>query len=246
MLNEFLKNSIGPGKNFQKLNDLYIETLELSRKLLATKSLDDAPCKVQTYEIKTFFNSLDPAVIILIDRIRQAKVEFFSTIPALRELLDKNKKLKDKISDLIYEYVFSGFAITFLDYILKYREEIAWGGKSIRADLLYEKFSKRAAAFRIPEMHDFFTNSDTSDVADLFKFLFDYMYEQFLSLAPQLKKISHNIEMLVRELIEKSPLEGMILFETYKDWITQKFEARDNSLELDLDQIVKGVKKDEA
>ena len=242
MLNEFLKNRVGGGGNFRKLNDLYLEVLELSRKMLDTKSLSDAPEKFRKDEIKIFFNALDPAVIILIDRIRQAKVEFFSSIPALREIFKKNKKTRDKISELIYEYVFCGFAISFLDYILKNRgEEILWGGKSIRADILYEKFSQRNAGFRIPEMHEFFTSNQTADIADLFKFLFDYMYEQFLINMPRLKKNDSNIEMPVKELIEKSPIEGMILFETYKDWVNQKFEIKDNCLEVDLHQIIKGV-----
>ncbi|HBC73326.1 MAG TPA: hypothetical protein DC017_00435 [Candidatus Wallbacteria bacterium] len=204
--------------DFQKLNELYIEVLKINRALLNGGYRLAAPLlKTASPETNIFFGELNVSLVELIDKVRQLKLEILDNIPHASKILNIGNENYDRISDAIYEYVFSGFAICMLESIIK--NKIKGGDKKIliNAETVWEIFTVKLSAFRLPQMNSFFNDPENADVASMFNLMFDSVYDGLKKEITGLENLKHNIGVFVREIIEKSIIEGMLLFLSYEE-----------------------------
>ncbi len=208
----------GVTKNFNKLNELYIEALKINRALLGGGYRLAAPLiKSASPETVVFFDGLNVSFVELIDRIRQLKLEILDNIPHASTVLNESNDNYDKVSEAIYEYIFSGFAICMLEKII--REKITAGGNKvlINADAVWEIFTAKLSSFRLPQLNTFFSDPVNADIAAMFNLMSDSTYDALKKNIAGLECLKHNIGVFVREIIEKSIIEGMLLFISYEE-----------------------------
>ncbi len=205
-------------ENFNKLNELYIQALKINRALLDGGYRCAAPLiKAAAPETLVFFGELSVSFVELIDRIRQLKLEILESIPHASSVLNESGDNYDKVSKAIYEYVFSGFAICMLEKII--REKIT-SGKSkvlINAEAVWEIFTVKLSDFRLPQLNSFFSDPANADIAAMFNLMSGTTYEALKKNIDGLECLKHNIGVFVREIIEKSIIEGMLLFFCYEE-----------------------------
>ncbi|HOD41045.1 MAG TPA: hypothetical protein PKL57_10830, partial [Candidatus Wallbacteria bacterium] len=58
---------------------------------------------------------------------------------------------------------------------------------------------------------------DNADIASMFNLMFDSVYEDLKKDIAGLDDLKHNIGLFVREVLEKSLIEGMLLFISYEE-----------------------------
>lgn len=174
-----------------------------------------AEASSQSHETGLFFGALDASLLVMIDRIRDAKLEIFDSLPGVSDITG-NEDFRGKLSEALFEYIFSGFAICFLDRILA--DGVGSYGKySITPDYLWEIFSARSLEFKVPELHEFFTGRRDRGVATMFKLMFDCMYERLNVIVPAFSALEGNVAVVAREIVERSMIEGMVLFRSYDE-----------------------------
>ncbi len=208
----------GVTSNFKKINELYIEVLDINRALFNGGYRNAEPLiKKATPEAMVFFGVLDVSFVELIDRIRRLKLEILDNIPRVPELIESKETAGDKISEAIYEYIFSGFAICMLEKIV--REKIESGGRKIliNADAIWEIFTSKLYSFKLPQLNGFFNDPANADIAAMFNLMSDSTYESLKKEIAGLENLKHNTGFFVREIIEKSIIEGMLLFYSYEE-----------------------------
>jgi len=214
---------------FSKLNDLYLKVLNINRGMLDGRSSDFLARNCQDREVALFFTALDITLIILMDRIRQIKLEIFENIPQVQKMFSADHEVREKLSELIYEYVFSGLAICFLDNIIKNDGKIYRLDATITPEVVWDIFSQKTAGFKIPDMHEFLYEDENSDVSSMFKLMFDSMYDRLKLQIPSFYSLKDSLNILAKELIEKSLVEGMLVFKSYEEAVSQITDMRINS-----------------
>jgi len=203
--------------DFSKLNDLYLKVLAVKNNvgsLIYEKDRAEAEASRLDPEVRSFFRLLDSNILIMIDRIRETKFEVFDSLPMVSDIL-KDEKLRETLSEILFEFVFSGLAICFLDSILK-KSTGARGKYSITSDYLWEIFSEKSLKFKVPEMHEFFTGPENRDISSMFKLMLDCMYDRIVEKVPSFSELEGQIADIVREVVERSMVEGMLLFRSYE------------------------------
>ncbi|HPG56986.1 MAG TPA: hypothetical protein PKW98_04160 [Candidatus Wallbacteria bacterium] len=207
-----------PTADFPKLNECYIQVLKINRALLNGGYRAAAPIlKDAAAEVTFFFGEMNVSFVELIDKIRQLKLEILESIPHASRVFNSKSEYYDRLSDAIYEYVFSGFAICMLEKIIK--KKITAGPKKtlISAAAVWEIFTSKLAFFRLPQQHNFLNDPDNADIASMFNLMFDSVYEDLKKDIAGLGDLKHNIGLFVREVLEKSLIEGMLLFISYEE-----------------------------
>lgn len=208
----------GVSPDFKRLNELYIEALKINRALLNGGYRTATPLiKAAAPETNVFFGELNVSFVELFDKVRQLKLEILDSVPRAAEIINENNDNIDKISDAIYEYIFSGFAICMLKKII--RGEIKASDRKILIDAgaVWEIFTKKLSEFRLPQLNTFLNDPANADVASMFNLMFDSIYDGLKKDIPGLDGLKHNIGVFVREVIEKSVIEGMLLFVSYEE-----------------------------
>gem|GEM_PF-3922451 len=211
-------NPVVSRHDIEKINKLYIEILNINRAMLKDSGTSfSVIAGGSSYEAKLFFGNLDSTLIELFDRIRNFKLDILSNIPKMDPGLFANKKKIEKIANAIYEYVFSGFAICMIEEIIHRKRDFTAGHLFIAAEPVWDIFTARLSGFRVPQMHEFFNNPQNAEIAAIFNLMFDSMYESLKKDVPELGELKENLNLFVKEVIEKSIIEGMLLYRSYEE-----------------------------
>lgn len=206
-------------KDVSKLSNLYTEAIKINRNFLTNdfNTISDL-LKKSSIEVQLLFNEVTHSIIELINRIRNFKLEILMNIPHVNDILSKKKNYQ-KLSNLIYEYIFSGFAICMLKHITNCNKSNKIKKKPVVIDVntIWEIFATKAAHFKIPQVHTFFSNPKNSDIVLMINLLFSLVSNDLKREINDFNKLDDELIVFICDIVEKSLIEGILLFEAYEE-----------------------------